>query len=448
VSLNTLALFRTLYRGNLRTLYVATTGSDSNSGLTAAAPFLTINAAITACRAGDRIVVAPGTYAPFSFYNKQGYVGAYITIEGVGASINAATNATDGAAAVDFQLCSYVAMYGFEVYGSQTMSPTSISGVAIFRSSDHIGIVGCNVHDFPSGGINCFYIQATTGANPLPAGGWDCVDLLFNTVHGTSRYDPNNTSSISIFGAADTTNGALLAGRYGYRLVGNVLYDALCLQPYTAGGFTYVTDGNAISLDSLNTATVFNAGNVPYTKFGLVEGNIGMGCGGRGCHIYNTINVDIIGNLWAGNLRTNSPAINGGVEQDATYDTNPANAAASGVTSVGNIIWPTNTPNSTDTYTTRTGDVILGGTQTVPAGCIDKRSVGAAYFAGLPTEAQLIAGLALSALVPVSPVTFSKPGTPYVLTAYQALAVGARPRSTWTVGPLEPTTPARVLVHS
>jgi hypothetical protein len=244
-----------------------------------------------------------------------------------------------------------------------------------------------------------------------------------------------------MFGAVDTTGTTLDGGKYGYRVVGNYVYDCQCLEDYTAGGDNFVTDGNGISLDSLNTATVFNAGNAPYIKYGLVEGNIVVGCGGRGLHIYNTINVDDFHNTYIGNLRTSSPAITNGVETDCAYDTTPS--GGNGVTHKGNIICPLNTPNTNDGLATYANNVILGGTQAVAAGDIDHHTVGLAYFSSL-TQAALLTLLTAPVFIPVTTDIVTRPtGT----LGYQALGNGPRNPTSWAAGAVE-TIPMRLVRHS
>lgn len=436
MTLDTRGLFRLACPGSgARTLYVSPTGNDTNSGLTAGTALRQPAAAVAKAKAGDRIVLADGTYQPFSFYAVSGGAQSWITVEAANegaAKIDAANNVTDGAAAVDVQLGAYIGVWGLEVFGNQQMNPVSISGMAIFRGSHHIRYWNCNVHDFPGGGINCFYIQSSVyNGSTLPAGGWDVVDLRYNTIHATSRYDPNNTSGISIFGAEDITKGGTWDGTYGYTMIGNYIYDIVCLQPYTAGGYDFVTDGNGISIDSLDTATVYNAGNAPYVKRGLVEGNVVAACGGRGVHGYNSINWDDQYNLYVGNLRTNSQAINNGIETDSTFDTAPG---STGVVHRGNIILPLNTPNTTDSLGTWVDNVILGGTQAVPAGNSDKRAAGVNYFLAAFTGADLAAGLPLERFIPAAVDLVSRIAGSY---GYQVLARGPRHRSNTAAGALE-----------
>lgn len=438
MTLDLRTLFRLACPSGTRTLYVSGTGNDGNSGLSSGLALRQITTAVAMCQPGDRIVVGSGTYASFSLYNVKGTASAWVTVEGPAddTAVVDGTNGNDGAAAVDMQLSCYIGIYGLNVAGSQSMTPVSISGIAVFRGSHHIRVWNNHVHDFPSGGVNCFYIQSSLfNGQTLPAGGWDVVDVAFNKIHGCCKYDPNNASGVSMFGAEDIT-GLTWDGRYGYMVRGNYVYDCECTMPYTAGGFNFVTDGNGISLDSLNTATVFNSGNAPYVKRGLNEGNVVVGCGGRGLHIYNTINVDDFFNTYVGNLRTVSQAITNGVETDASYDTVPGSP---GVVHYGNVICPLNTPNTTDTVSTYTSNVILGGTQAVPGGNTDRRGIGVRYFAGAPTAAALLAGLGIAAFIPSTRDAVNRAA---YWSGYQALGYGPRDPAQWAAGGVE-TIPRR-----
>jgi hypothetical protein len=82
---------------------------------------------------------------------------------------------------------------------------------------------------------------------------------------------------------------------------------------------------------------------------------------------------------------------------------------------------PLDTPITTDAVSTYTDNVIAGGTESVPAGNIDRRSVGSAYLRGAPTSATVTTGQPMSFFVPAlrDRVPF-QPG----MTGYQALDVG------------------------
>jgi hypothetical protein len=420
MTLDTLTLFRRAYPTS-RTVNVAAGA---------------LQAAIDAAQPGDRLVLAAGTYGYSQFYGKRGTPTAWITIEGQAGAVIDLSGGMNGTDGLDVQQSCYIAIYGLEVKGVQSPTDVNPSGIGIFRGSFRIAVWNCDVHDWPGGGINCFYIASSVyQGQTLPAGGWDGVDLVFNRIHATSRYSEFNTSGISFYGAEDLTPAI---DGYGYRAIGNHVYDVLCTKPYTPGGFTDVTDGNGISPDSLAVPNNLNPNAPVYLKRGLIEGNLIAACGGRAVHIYNTKNVDVLLNTLVGNLRTNSPYINGSAEVDLQLDTADA---ANGVNIVGNVLAPMNTAKTLDpTAQSVTGNVVLGGTDTVTAGNIDARAAGLAWFATVPTLATLIAGMAaLSPASPTPPTTPRRAGT----AGYQARAAGGRNPSTVTVGALEPSLPAR-----
>jgi hypothetical protein len=431
--LNLRQLYHQLVPSGTTTTYVATTGSDTAAG-TFAAPFATITHAASVATPGTRILVAAGTYGYTSVYNVNGGPSAWISIESANDTVRPLISVADnsGDDGVDIQLSSYIGLYGFEVVGLQTSTQTGPSGICIFNNSHHIRVWNNNVHDFPGGAVNCFFSSG---------GGWDLVDVCFNTLHDCCKYSNYNTSGISFYAAVDMTNGATLDGTYGYRAIGNYIYNCICTAPYTPGGDNYVTDGNGMSFDSLWVPNNLNPAVVPYGKRGLAEGNIVVASGGRGLHIYNTINVDDFNNTYIGNLRTSSPAITNGVETDAQY--NPALGIANGVTHQGNVICPLNTPNTTDGVSTYTANIVLGGTQAVPTGNTGYTSIGLAYFAGNPSQASLTTALPPSTFVPATADHGAKGAT---ATGYQALGNGPRPTTTWAAGALELPLPTRILV--
>jgi hypothetical protein len=437
------ALFLQVTPCGTRTIYVSGSGSDAHSGLTPGAPLRQITTALEQARAGDLILVDDGTYDYVNCYAKTGEAQAWIAVMAQpGANPQVDVADSSGSDGIDIQVSSFVGFYGLEIFGDQGSASPNPSGIAIFRGSHHIRCWANLVHDFPGGGINCFWVAATVyNGSSLPGGSWDLLDLAFNTVHGCCRYSPDNTSGISFFGAIDMTGGATWDGHYAYRAVGNYIYDCACTVPYTPGGFSYVTDGNGISVDSLWVPNNLDSGVVPYAKPGLIEGNLVVGCGGRGLHVFNSINVADNFNTYVANLGTDSPAITGGVETDAAYS--PALSIPNGVTHHGNVICPLNTPNSTDATSTYTDNVILGGTQAVPAGNMDRVGTGVDYFSGVASASELASGLPATAFAPTrADVTSRQPGA----QAYQALGSGGRAPAAWQAGALEPLNPGFVLV--
>ena len=404
-SASRLAAYEAQVVSGVRTVYVeADRGSDAANGDSEKTAYATIQHAVDVARPGDRILVGPGDYGYVSIYGYRGDPTHWLSIQAVPGRgqpvIDVAEDSGDDG--VDIQESSYVGLYGFQIEGLQTSSEPNPSGVAVFRDADHVFVWDNDIHDFPGGGVNAFYAPATVfDGVPLPAGGWDLVDVSFNTIHGTSRYNPTNTSGISFYGAV-TAGPATLAGGFGYEAVGNYVYDVLCLVDSTSGqgAYPYVTDGNGISVDSLSVPYV--PGLAPYTKTGLIEGNLLAGNGGRAVHVFNSVDVDGYFNTAVGDLRSSSPAIDGGVELDS-------NVPDGHVVYYGNVIVPLHTPNSTDGVSVYVDDVIAGGTQAVPAGDFDRRSVGAAYLRGDPTAGTVVVPRPVRSFTPVTPVRVPVP---------------------------------------
>jgi hypothetical protein len=436
--------YRHIVQSGKRTRYVSGSGSDSSAG-TSDAPFATIQHALDTALPGDRILVRDGTYGYTQLYGFTGSEYAWLSVEAEPGQhpiidVSNATHASgDG---IDIQLSSYVGFFGFEIKASQTQSNSDASAIGVFRRSHHIVNWAHNLHDFPGGGVNHFYIKAgSSGGYPLPEGGWDIVDASFNTIHACCKYSEYNTSGISFYGAIDYTHGTW-DGRYAYRAVANYIFDCICTVPYTPGGYDYVTDGNGISVDSLASPNNLYPSLVPYTKSGLCESNVIAACGGRAIHTYNSINLYAPFNSGIGNLRTNSPAINGSVEFDLQLD---FSEASPNVRYDGCLIIPLNTPNSTDTDCEYRNCVIAGGTQSVPSNNIDHRSDGTAYSSAAPTLDQLVSGIPIKGFVPTKSDAVDKPDQ--AVRGRQTLGHGYRAgRGAWAAGALERTSPPKALV--
>lgn len=366
-----------------RTLHVSEAGSDSGDG-SDSRPFREINRAVQLARPGDLISVGGGTYGYTEVRNFHGSPDRWLGIMSADDSVVpriSVTSTTDNFCNIISS--SYVGLYGFEVCGTETNSNTNGSGISVYGNSHHVAIWQNSVHDFPGGGINCFDWQ----------GSHDMIDISFNTISRTSKFSPNNTSGISIFAGQDLTAGATFDGRFGYTVVGNYIYDVECQVPYTAGGYPFVTDGNGISLDQLLTQH-------GYSKQVLVADNIITGCGGRAVLAYETTNVLMTNNVAIGNLRTDSPAINGGAELEGKTD--------GSVEIMDNVIFPINTPATVDGRSTFERNVFLSAT-TMDAGTAVARSITAAgapvgfgYFAGPISAAMLRSSIPRARFEPAS----------------------------------------------
>ena len=369
------ASFLSMVKCGGQVIHVSGRGSDSADG-SSGAPLRQISAAIARALPGDLILVRDGTYGYTEVRDFHGRDDAWLGIMSESASTAARIHVpgvTDNF--VNIIGSDHVGIYGFEVFGDQHNANTNGSGISIYGNSHHVAVWNNHIHDFPGGGVNCFDVD----------GSHDLLDISYNRIHGTSRYSPSNTSGISICASRDLTRGGAFPDGYGYRVVGNFIYDVQCLVPFTPGGFHVVTDGNGVSLDQVTTA-------YGYRKPILVAGNVVAGCGGRGVLAYESSNVRMIDNTAVGNLKTRSPAIDGGVELESK--------SARSVIIERNIICPLHTADSTDHNSSYFDNIILGGTQDVPAGNHDRRRVGLSYFSGIPNASALAALPPLAAFWP------------------------------------------------
>lgn len=298
------AMFRRAYAPRVRrTVYVAGTGSWSGDG-TQSRPFREISQAIAQAEPGDLVLVADGEYSYTQVVGFHGRPGAWLTIMSAGERAKPVITVPPPCDNfVNIIDSSYVAIYGMTVVGHQDNPNTNGSGMSVYGDSHHIALWSNTIHDFPGGGINCFEVD----------GSHDVCEFAFNRIYRTSRYSPSNTSGISLYASKDLTGGTGWADGNGYRIVGNYVFDIECTVPFTPGGMDFITDGNGISIDCLETTH-------GYTKPVLIAGNIITGCGGRAVHVYNSVNVTATTNVAVGNLRTDSPAINGSAELDGTTD--------------------------------------------------------------------------------------------------------------------------------
>ena len=419
-------LYQALVVSGFRTLHVsASTGSDSNPG-TAAQPFASITKAVAGAQPGDRVLVRDGVYGYVSVFGFTGRSDAWLSIEcapGHRPIIDVANAAHTTGNGIDVQASCFVGTFGFEIHANACQRNADSSGVGIFRGSHHVVSWAHHVHDFPGGGINHFYAN----------GGWDLVDCSFNTIHDCCRYSAYNTSGLSFYGAEDLTK-ATWDGRVAYRAVGNYIFNCICLVPYSAGGMDFITDGNGISVDSLHTPNSLYPLLKPYDKPGRVDVNAVVGCGGRGVHVYNSVNVELSFNTCIGNLRTHSPAITNSADVDATYTKAPLQPS---VRYYGCLLIPLNSPNSTVSTATYEQCVIAGGMQAVTSDNVDRRTLRTAYVVGKPTLSDLIAGLDPLLLKPVAADLISAVGS--TVTPYTVLGSSRRPTTgKWAAGALEP----------
>ncbi|PWU14791.1 MAG: hypothetical protein C5B50_16515 [Verrucomicrobia bacterium] len=149
------------------TLYVSTTGSDSNPG-TAAQPFRTITHAYSLAAPGATILVAPGVYTDYT----SGW-GIHLGASGTASSPIVLRSQTKGAAIIDRQNLSdgesgfyidgsYNVVDGFEIRNSPK------TGIDVYGNGNQI--LNCHIHDngtpsspITDGGSGIYSSQGTSG---------------------------------------------------------------------------------------------------------------------------------------------------------------------------------------------------------------------------------------------------------------------------------------------
>jgi len=162
--------------------YVATTGSDSNAG-TSAAPFLTIGHAAGVVNPGDTVIVESGVYQEALNLTRGGTPGAYVTFESqtpLGAVLDGNRNAL--AEAVEFA-ASYIRFQGFEVrnYGAVVGGGDAFSN---YHGGQFIDIVQNYIHDIgrvctdTENGLVGIFLEAPN------------VTIEQNLIQGIGRYAP------------------------------------------------------------------------------------------------------------------------------------------------------------------------------------------------------------------------------------------------------------------
>ena len=171
-------------KNSTRTLYVSTTGNDSNPG-SQAKPYLTLQQAANEAKPGDTINVRGGAYCEKLAPTTSGDAAkGYITFK----SQPGETAVVDGGcltpseghgALIELHNVSYIKIEGFEVRNYKTSDPRRTpAGIRVFGGGSHIELLNNNVHDIwqtytgrqgPGHGANAFGIAVygTDAGTPI-----------------------------------------------------------------------------------------------------------------------------------------------------------------------------------------------------------------------------------------------------------------------------------------
>ncbi|OAQ39782.1 hypothetical protein A5893_09400 [Pedobacter psychrophilus] len=286
-----------------KTYYVSpTSGSDINIGLVQAAPFRTLQKAVSVTNPGDIVLLMDGVFnsnsGPVITINRSGSDGKYITYKpmpGANPKITASGNVWD-AVVIN---ANYIIFEGLELEGNNAnltyvgarkayddniaglIPPDAnynTNGITIGRDGfepHHVTIRNCKIHDFPAGGLG-------TSRS-------DYITYEGNTIYNNSWFTMYATSGIS------TINSKDIDANTGYKMIvrNNLVYNNKTLIPWKAGSGNYrLSDGNGIIIDA-NQGT---QGTGVYNGRTLVENNISHNNGGSGIHSFQSAHVDIRNN--------------------------------------------------------------------------------------------------------------------------------------------------------
>ena len=301
--------------------YVSSAGSDTNPGLTQAAPLKQIQTAVNLTRPGDTVLVMTGVYtAPAALWHN-----AVVTISNSGTATSPITvQAAPGQHPIIstyanpkvwdavFISASYINFQGFEVVGNaQNVSLSQATATAQSEDSAYTSSVSAhavsaaNTIIYPADAStngNCIAIQNAThvtvkknlvhdcSASGISAQTSDYIWISSNEVFNTSWWTVYDTSGINVHGMLNSDSQS------GYKvfILNNISHDNANTQAYynPAVGGGVPTDGNGIIIDT-NQAT--NNGQ-PYSGRTLIMGNIVFNNGGSGIHAYDSMHVDMYNN--------------------------------------------------------------------------------------------------------------------------------------------------------
>ncbi len=299
------------------TFYVVANGDDRNAG-TQQAPWRTLQKATATLTPGQTVLVGNGTFEDEVRIERSGTPGQMITYKaapGATPKIRITKPYQYGVAVVG---AAYIRVEGFEVsYEGPDASTnkdfiynTGMDAVATDAGvqSHHVEFVRNRVHDFPGQGV---------GANQ-----GDYMLIEGNTIWNNSRWNPYQTSGISLYQSANVD----FAPGFHNVIRGNIVFQ----NENKVGNLDakpVITDGNCIIIDDQRrqqNILTNKVGKGAYESDTLIENNVCAGNGGRGIHVFNSDNVLARNNTLYNNMRT--PVLGGDGELNASfyYDTTAA----------------------------------------------------------------------------------------------------------------------------
>lgn len=342
------------YTGN-RTLYVsASNGSDSNDGLAWETAFKTLQAAVTASFAGDRIMVTNGTYSSITSLGKALRIES---VEGAAATIINGNNSTRCATLGTSTSDKATKLIGFTLQNGYASSANG--GGALYGTLEDCIISGCSAYRYSSGqyGGGTYYTDATrcvyTGCSASYGYGGAAYygKLTDCTFNNNSAYYGGGTYYGTVSNCVYVNNRATYY--YGGGAYYGTLYDCVVTNNTSSqyGGGTYGATLYRCLLSGNKSSSSYGGGACNGTLHECVVSNntaSTLGGGTYGSTMYNCLVVR--------NSTTGSSSSGGGVQGGTAYNCTitgnsaPYRGGMQGGVAYGCIIWGNTETKQTSNY--------------------------------------------------------------------------------------------------
>jgi serralysin len=248
-------------------------------------PAKTITNAAQLSETGDVIEVAPGTYTDSTII---AYVNNLV-VRGKAGSPKPILKPGPGEdyAIVRITGSSYITFTGFEIDGSN--AGPNVSAVLIhprktgtvITTAHHVTVSNNIVHDAGGAGI----VTNPDRTDPADPVGCDYITIIGNEIYNCLATGSQGSSAISLLADENYDDGSA----YHSRVEKNKVYNNLINTNNTG----LQTDGNGIIID----------GTGPSGPKTLIQNNLVYNNGGRGIHVFNSSNVDVLNNTCHQNVR-------------------------------------------------------------------------------------------------------------------------------------------------
>jgi parallel beta-helix repeat protein len=297
------------------TYYVSPSGNDSNSGLSTATAFLTLQQAANTTQPGDVVYALTGTYKGANVtstvlgINTPGTAAAPIAYRAYPG--NTPTLSFSSFTGIGFgSTAAYIEVNGFTVNGNN-------QNVTLAQASTADAIA--NPGNYPQFNGNCIFADGRTSTSKpnhlsilnnvvsncgagIGLNGVDYVTISGNTVFNCAWYDAYGTSAISILASynSDTSTATKIV------ITGNKVYNNYELIPYHVTNPLAISDGEGIIIDTNMNSSITTSGitYAAYTGRTLIANNVIFDNGSSAIEIYASAHVDVVNNSTYGNLHT------------------------------------------------------------------------------------------------------------------------------------------------